>query len=334
MATASAAVILVLVGALAATAALWVKSSMFEAQRAEARLATLSTARTGVSLALAMLLADPTPDVDGADDLWAGQHSFQTDNNDAVTVVISDEGSKMNLNTSPSAFVRALSGGRLAKEDSSAKEEGSLGIHDLWELRSSSTGDDELIQLGNNLTTYTLYPMNHMSESEWLKLLANMGLTQSVAQVAAKEIIVGRQARTLQTMDALLMVTPSLESRFVKRLAKYLTSDGTVNVNTAPQTVLELYAQTVGIQKNKVEALIALRKSKPFKEMAEVVNMLGAPSQSLPLTVKTRVFRIVSTAQKGATKAEVDAVAIRTWDKQQQRWMVEVWAWSERVHKA
>ncbi|MBI5232992.1 MAG: type II secretion system minor pseudopilin GspK [Deltaproteobacteria bacterium] len=103
-----------------------------------------------------------------------------------------------------------------------------------------------------------------------------------------------------------------------KRLKPFITvsTDGKVNVNTAPKEVIMALASD--ITEEMADTLIEERDKKPFASTAEVRNVPGFGSMPVgfenSITVKSNTMRIRSKAASGDIFREIDAV-VRLGDK-------------------
>ena len=227
----------------------------------------------------------PSMDYSSANDTWA-KPIRQEDENGSVTVVITEESGRINLNT-------------LVRPDGS------------WEEFTRST----LLRLGRRLQ---IPDSTWDALGDWLDKNdeARSGGAESPYYATRRPPYAARNGAMLSLQE--LSLVKGFTPEFVRKLQPFVTvftgqpgaGISQVNINSAPREVL--MALDDRIDERLADRIIEERRVRPFKSVGELSRVSGMEQISQQLagkvTVKGALFRIQATAQVRETGRVVESV--------------------------
>ncbi|MDI6870542.1 MAG: type II secretion system protein GspK [Bacillota bacterium] len=285
----------------------------------------------GVALALERLAADSTPGYDSPDEEWLRPVTRRVPAGE-VRVAVSDEGSRLNLNTAPPGALARLPG--VGPEELDRL----LSFRQQWievpeQLRAVQGLAARWPELAEMVTTFgPLNPLGAAPEGV-AALLRARGLDESEARAAVAELEEVRRkppAEQPATLEELRKAVPSLSPGDWDRLQEDVVLDGTINAHLAPPEVLASLWAGLELGAESRLRLLDARQAVVWPETAALWTTLGDPAAAAALrphlTVLSRVVRVDVEARAGEARVAARVVVRRRWDEGRPKLAVVSWA--------
>lgn len=258
-------------------------------------------AKSGVNFAISVLEEDSIEDskketrYDALNEMWAQKVPPVPVGNGTVTVEITDEDSKINLNKLPNKVpdkLRSFATGQNMRALMSR-------FLKQFDLKDGST--DELPDAMADFIDEDSDELPNGAESNYYE-----GLEE---HYSAKN-------RPLNSIQELRMIR-GMDDALFNKIKKFLTvnSDPAINVNTASKEVLlSLFDDTVG-SKDVVDEIIAVRAENPFQKTSDlqehILDKLEYTNISKYIDVKSNFFSITSTGDVNNSRKTITAIVQR-----------------------
>ncbi|MGE5623432.1 MAG: type II secretion system protein GspK, partial [Methanocella sp.] len=276
---------------------------------------------------------DTTLDYDGADEGWALPVVERFPAGE-VKVVVSDEGSRLNLNLAPPAALARLPGMEPEALDAV------LALRKHWlevpeEVRAVERLAGRWPDLDKLVTTFG--PVNPFASSEGLAaLLEARGADEREVRETVflvDELCQKPEAAQPESLEALRRQIPGLPESVWDRLKDDLVLDGTINVNLAPAEVLSALWAGLGLGAESRQRLLTARQGGIFRTTGVLWQILQdeAAAKALRpwLTVASQVFRLDVAAKSGGAQVALRVLVRRSWDEPGGRARFAVLSWAE-----
>jgi type II secretory pathway component PulK len=312
----------------------WAVTASFERRMAVRRLA-----QAILQERLELLQADDN-DYDSKEDAWYENGGIFRLTRDGyqITLLVEDEGSKVNVNTLSNSELGLLFAKKSNYEplldwidaDNEPLSEGAEAeyyrasrpaplprngfISSLKELYAVKNGAALYQMLAPLCTVYTKINPNTLTSVQFENLLVSSGFTSREAGRIAGDFAVYRVKERLETFNQFLRFN-SVTLMTLDRLKTLFAFTGQCNINFVDQVGLKLVLKKAGYDPSLAGELIHLRDEEPFESLDRIQAYLSAKKKKIYsedyFTVSSSVFRFQIWLLKGGRRFYLESIQTR-----------------------